>query len=132
MSALLRHMTLSLTLLALGLTFAQPVSAEERRIHNITLDENAARFESACGGPVGSHQPSTPDPTNQPQWNFLPAFDLEIRERGETAYWKPYVIMIDTTAIPAERLDQIKKQVQELGEREIKAGSRWFWVNNES
>ena len=126
-------MILSLTLLGVGLTFAQPTSAEERRIHNITLDEGE-RGTVRIGmrgarGVTPTVHPGSEDPTSK---ELLPAYELEVRERSETAYWKPYIIMIDTTSISAERLDQIKKQVQELGEREIKAGSRWVWVNNES
>lgn len=59
-------------------------------------------------------------------------YELEVSDRHDTAYWKPFVIMIDTTNNTEERLKKITSQVMEVATRELKADSRWVWVNNES
>ena len=133
MFAQFRRISRVLTLVALALALASPATGAELRIHSIELDENErGTVKMGLRGAVGltpTIHPGSDDPASK---ELKEAFSLEVTDRQTTAYWKPYLLMIDTTSISQERLDGIKKQVQELAEREINAGSRWVWVNNES
>lgn len=107
--------------------------AAERRILQVELDPDARGVVK-----IGIRDAKDVTPTIRPGRGGVesdtpsPAYTLEVRDRHDTAYWKPFVIMVDTTNNTEERLTKIKSQVMELATRELKADSRWVWVNNES
>ena len=110
-----------------------PGAAAERRILQVELDPDARGVVH-----VGMRDATDVTPTIRPgsggveSGTLGPPYQLEVSDRHDTAYWKPFVIMIDTTINTGERMTKIKSQVSEIATRELKADSRWVWVNNES
>ncbi len=110
-----------------------PGIAAERRILQVELDPDARGVVH-----VGIREATEVTPTIRPgsggaeSATLRPAYELQVSDRHDTAYWKPFVIMIDTTNNTEERLTKIKSQVLEVATRELKADSRWVWVNNEA
>ena len=115
MFALFRRISRVLTLVALALALASPATGAELRIHSIELDENErGTVKMGLRGAVGLTPTIHPGSDDPESTELKEAFSLEVVDRQTTAYWKPYLLMIDTTSISQERLDGIKKQVQEI------------------
>jgi hypothetical protein len=124
---------LLLAALTCALGVPSSATATERRILKVELDaesrgvvhigvRDAAEVRPTIHPGSGAEELATPNPP----------YDLEISDRHDTAYWKPFVIVVDTTNNSEERLARIKQQVMSVARRELDAGSRWVWLNNES
>jgi len=124
-----------LLLAALTCAVGVPSSANatERRILKVELDADARGVVH-----IGVRDAAEVRPTIHPGSGAVelatpnPPYKLDLSDRHDTAYWKPFVIMVDTTNNSEERLTRIKEQVMSVARRELDAGSRWVWVNNES
>jgi len=131
--ASVRQLLVLFPTVACALAIALPASAAERRILSVELDEEVrGQVRVGVRAAQGVTPTIHPGPGVEETETLLPAYDLEIADRKNTAYWKPFVIMVDATSNTEERLGKIKSQVAEVARRELEAGSRWVWINNQS